>query len=85
MRMAAVSGYLVNNVKSCDDALTLTLIPLLFLLKKLSLNVLGWEFWDEPVYLICFYVKSLFVTMYTDMIHCFKFSKLNSVVLAVNI
>lgn len=30
MRMAAVSGYLVNNVKSCDDALTLTLILLLF-------------------------------------------------------
>lgn len=30
MRMAAVSGYLVNNVKSCDDALTLTLILLFF-------------------------------------------------------
>lgn len=32
--MAAVSGYLVNNVKSCDDALTLTLILLLFFFKE---------------------------------------------------
>lgn len=81
--MAAVSGYLVNNVKSCDEALTLTLILLFFFLKKLSLNVLGWEFRDESFYLICFYVKILFVTIYTKEIHCFKVSKRKNIVLSV--
>lgn len=83
MRMAAVWGYLGNNVKSCDDALTLTLILLPFFLKELSLNVLGGEFWDESFYLICFYVTSLFVTMYSNKMHCFKVLELNNVVLSV--